>query len=93
VDGGAGHLLGAAGAVEAIFTALAVSEGWAPGTVNLTDADPPGVLANLVAGGAQRLAPGPRVALTNSFGFGGTNACLVLCSPPGDLARRERCET
>ena len=70
-----GHLLGAAGAVEAIFCALAIRDQVAPPTLNL---DNPSVET------AIDLAPGEarkreiRVALSNSFGFGGTNASLIL---------------
>lgn len=82
--GAVGHLLGAAGAVEAVFAALSVAEGWAPPTANLED---PGEtpLGNLVRGAAQRLPAGPRAVLSNSFGFGGTNAALVLATPPGGV--------
>ena len=70
-----GHLLGAAGAVEAIFCTLALRDQIAPPTINL---DTPAVDSpiNLAPNAAQ-----PReinVALSNSFGFGGTNASLVL---------------
>ncbi|MEL6371913.1 MAG: beta-ketoacyl-ACP synthase II [Pseudomonadota bacterium] len=70
-----GHLLGAAGAVEAIFSTLAIRDGIAPPTLNL---DQPSVDT------AINLAPNKAVkreinaALSNSFGFGGTNASLVL---------------
>ena len=70
-----GHLLGAAGAVEAIFCVLAIRDQIAPPTINL---DNPAVESRLdLAPNAAR----PRkidVALSNSFGFGGTNASLVL---------------
>ena len=70
-----GHLLGAAGAVEAIFAALAIRDGVAPPTLNLDD---PSVETPLdLAAKAARERP-IRVALSNSFGFGGTNASLVL---------------
>jgi len=70
-----GHLLGAAGAVEAIFTLLAMRDGIAPPTINLDDpsVDTP---INLAAN-----APVKKqidVALSNSFGFGGTNASLIF---------------
>jgi 3-oxoacyl-[acyl-carrier-protein] synthase II len=70
-----GHLLGAAGAIEAAVCALAVERGRIPGTINLEDSDPECDL--------DYVAEGPRdlevnVALSNSFGFGGQNACLVL---------------
>ena len=73
-----GHLLGAAGAVEAIFCILAIRDQVAPPTINLDD---PAVETPL------DLAPNARrdrridVALSNSFGFGGTNAALVLGKP------------
>ena len=73
-----GHLLGAAGAVEAIFSILAVRDQVAPPTINL---DTPSVETPLdLAPNAKR----PRridVALSNSFGFGGTNAALVVGTP------------
>ena len=74
-----GHLLGAAGAVEAIFCTLALRDQIAPPTINL---DTPAVDSpiNLAPNAAQ-----PReinVALSNSFGFGGTNASLVLGRAP-----------
>lgn len=79
--GATGHLLGAAGAVEAIFALLALRHGVAPATANLTAPDPP-LLAGLVAGAPAQLPQGPRAVLSNSFGFGGTNAALVFASPP-----------
>ncbi len=70
-----GHLLGAAGAVEAIFTALAIRDQIAPPTINL---DNPSVETeiDLVPNKARRVEI--TYALSNSFGFGGTNASLVL---------------
>ncbi len=70
-----GHLLGAAGAVEAAFTALAIRDQIVPPTINL---DNPSVETpiDLVPFKAKKLPI--RVALSNSFGFGGTNAALVL---------------
>jgi 3-oxoacyl-[acyl-carrier-protein] synthase II len=70
-----GHLLGAAGAVEAIFSVLAIRDNVAPPTLNL---DHPSVETpvNLVPHKAQRRPID--TALSNSFGFGGTNASLVL---------------
>ena len=70
-----GHLLGAAGAVEAIFCVLAIRDQVVPPTINL---DIPAVMPklNLVANTA--LQRRVEVALSNSFGFGGTNASLVL---------------
>jgi 3-oxoacyl-[acyl-carrier-protein] synthase II len=70
-----GHLLGAAGAVEAIFSILAIRDGVAPPTLNL---DHPSVetAIDLVPHVARKLDV--RTALSNSFGFGGTNASLIF---------------
>lgn len=70
-----GHLLGAAGAVEAVFCVRAIETGLLPPTINLDDPDPDCALDH-VAGKARRAEV--RVALSNSFGFGGTNAALVI---------------
>jgi 3-oxoacyl-[acyl-carrier-protein] synthase II len=70
-----GHLLGAAGAVEAIFSVLAIRDGVLPPTINLDNPDPDCDLDYVP--GAAREAP-VRVALSNSFGFGGTNGSLVF---------------
>ena len=79
--GATGHLLGAAGAVEAIFTVLALANSIAPHTANLEQPDP-ALLGNLVQGRPQQLSLGPKMAMTNSFGFGGTNASLLFATPP-----------
>jgi 3-oxoacyl-[acyl-carrier-protein] synthase II len=70
-----GHLLGAAGAVEAIFSVLAIRDAIAPPTINLDD---PSVETpiDLVPHRATRREI--NTVLSNSFGFGGTNASLVL---------------
>ena len=70
-----GHLLGAAGAVEAIFSTLAIRDGVAPPTINLTNPDD-GCDLNYVPGTAQER--GIKVAMSNSFGFGGTNGTLIF---------------
>lgn len=70
-----GHMLGAAGAVEAAYTALAIHTGEIPPTANLEYPDPACDLDYLPREARRRHL---RVALSNSFGFGGTNACLVL---------------
>ena len=72
-----GHLLGAAGAVEAAYTILTVHHGMIPPTINYEYPDPACDL-DYVPNHARR-AP-VRVALSNSFGFGGTNACLAFRS-------------
>ena len=74
-----GHLLGAAGAVEAIFTVLAMRDQIAPPTINL---DNPSVETRDRSGAAQGQAMQIDVALSNSFGFGGTNASLAFAPPP-----------
>lgn len=70
-----GHLLGAAGAVEAVYTALSIYHQIAPPTINLIQPDPQCDL-DYVPGTARSMSI--RVALSNSFGFGGTNGTLVL---------------
>ena len=70
-----GHLLGAAGSVEAVFSVLAITDGVVPPTLNLHN-PPPGCGIDLVPHQArERLV---RAVLSNSFGFGGTNASLVF---------------
>jgi 3-oxoacyl-[acyl-carrier-protein] synthase II len=70
-----GHLLGAAGGIEAVYTTLALREQTLPPTINYEEPDP---LCDLdyVPNRAREAAV--EVAISNSFGFGGTNACLVL---------------
>lgn len=70
-----GHLLGAAGAVEAIFSILAIRDQVAPPTINL---DNPDVTPKLDLAPNTKREREINVALSNSFGFGGTNASLVL---------------
>ena len=70
-----GHLLGAAGGIEAVFTALAIRDQIAPPTANLFHQDPQCDL-DFVPLKARRMKIG--AALSNSFGFGGTNATLVF---------------
>ncbi|MCL4501127.1 MAG: beta-ketoacyl-ACP synthase II [Deltaproteobacteria bacterium] len=71
-----GHLLGAAGAAEAIFSVLAIRDGIIPPTINLTEVDPACTGLDLVAHQARKAEV--RTVLSNSFGFGGTNASLVF---------------
>ena len=70
-----GHLLGAAGAVEAIFCVLAIRDQIAPPTINL---DNPAVEPKLDLAPNKAVKRKIDIALSNSFGFGGTNASLVL---------------
>ncbi len=74
-----GHLLGAAGAVEAIFSILAMNEGVAPPTLNLDD---PSEGCDLDLVPLQARERPVNAALSNSFGFGGTNATLVFTRAP-----------
>jgi 3-oxoacyl-[acyl-carrier-protein] synthase II len=70
-----GHLLGAAGAVEAILSVRALETGLLPPTVNLDRPDPECAIYHV----AHKARPHPaRVVLSNAFGFGGVNACLIL---------------
>lgn len=70
-----GHLLGAAGAIEAIFSVLAIRDQVAPPTINL---DTPAVETKLDLAPNKAVKREINIALSNSFGFGGTNASLVL---------------
>ena len=74
--GATGHCLGAAGAVEAMFSILAVQRGVLPPTINYEDPDPSCDLDYIP--NEARDAPDLRVAVSNSFGFGGHNACIVV---------------
>jgi 3-oxoacyl-[acyl-carrier-protein] synthase II len=71
-----GHLLGAAGAVEALVLVEAVRRGVLPPTINYEQPDPDCDLDYVPEG--PREAPGLELALSNSFGFGGQNACLAV---------------
>ena len=70
-----GHLLGAAGGIEAVFTTLALSKGLLPPTINLDQPDPECDL-DYIPGKARETST--NVAISNAFGFGGVNACLVF---------------
>ena len=74
-----GHLLGAAGSVEAIFCALALRDGVMPPTINLDNPDD-GCDLNFVPNVAQEKKID--IAMSNSFGFGGTNGTLILRKAP-----------
>ena len=71
-----GHTLGAAGAIEGIVTIQTMREGCVPPTINLDDPDPAGEGMDLTPNAAAR--HDVAVALSNSFGFGGQNAALIL---------------
>jgi 3-oxoacyl-[acyl-carrier-protein] synthase II len=70
-----GHLLGAAGAIEAVFSILAIRDGVAPPTLNLDAPSRDSVIDRVAKMAQQRKI---RVALSNSFGFGGTNASVIF---------------
>ena len=70
-----GHLLGAAGAVEGVYSALALHHGMIPPTINYENPDP---VCDLDYVPNQARKANINVALSNSFGFGGTNACVIL---------------
>ncbi len=74
-----GHLLGAAGAVEAVFTVMAMIKGVLPPTLNLKDPGPDFAGLDLVPLRAKRKQVA--VAMSNAFGFGGVNASLVFAQP------------
>jgi 3-oxoacyl-[acyl-carrier-protein] synthase II len=77
-----GHLLGGAGSVEAIFSILAIRDQIVPPTLNLNDPTPEAAGMDLVPHVAKERRV--RAALSNSFGFGGTNASLVVKEYSGD---------
>lgn len=87
--GATGHMLGAAGAVEGAFSALAVAEGVVPPTVNLDDVDEDEEAERCGWGKKERYVPNEaremevRLALSNSFGFGGTNCCVAFARADG----------
>jgi len=73
-----GHLLGGTGALEAVFTILALQTRTAPPTINLTEQDP--AIPLDVVTSPRPLGDGPLLALSNSFGFGGHNAVVAFRS-------------
>lgn len=73
-----GHLLGGTGALEAIFTILALHNRLAPPTINLTEQDP-AILLDVVTS-PRELPAGPMLAISNSFGFGGHNSVVAFRS-------------
>lgn len=70
-----GHLLGAAGAVEAIFTVLSLKDGFIPATINYKTPDPE---CDLDAVPCEGRSKDIKIAMSNSLGFGGHNGCLVF---------------
>jgi 3-oxoacyl-[acyl-carrier-protein] synthase II len=76
-----GHLLGGAGAIEAIFTVLALAERTAPPTINLENQDP--AIPLDVVTSPRELPAGPILAISTSFGFGGHNAVIAFRSYEG----------
>jgi 3-oxoacyl-[acyl-carrier-protein] synthase II len=70
-----GHLLGAAGAIEAIFSILAIRDSVVPPTLNLHEPSTPSVIDRVALTAQERRV---NVALSNSFGFGGTNASILF---------------
>lgn len=97
--GATGHLLGAAGAVEAAFTVLSMSEGVVPPTLNLDILDDDEGVERLGWGNVERYVPNVSrkkqvdFALSNSFGFGGTNACVAFAKAPQDFVSKSGMDT
>ncbi len=73
-----GHLLGGTGALEAIFTIMALQERLAPPTINITEQDP--AVPFRLSGEPTPLGSGQQLAISNSFGFGGHNAVAAFAS-------------
>ena len=73
-----GHLLGGTGALEAVFTILAIRDRVAPPTINLTEQDPE--VPFRISGETIPLGDGPQLAISNSFDFGGHNAVVAFAS-------------
>ncbi|WP_329456160.1 beta-ketoacyl-[acyl-carrier-protein] synthase family protein [Streptomyces sp. NBC_01497] len=84
VKGVTGHLIGGSGALEAALALLCAGRGVVPAVAN-TLGSPEAGLVDVVIGQSRRITPG-RPVLSNSFGFGGQNACVVLVPGPGALA-------
>jgi 3-oxoacyl-[acyl-carrier-protein] synthase II len=73
-----GHLLGAAGAVEAVISVLALQDGFLPPNFNGTERDPECAVDLVEAGGREQPV---RLVASNSYGFGGNNCTVVLRRP------------
>jgi 3-oxoacyl-[acyl-carrier-protein] synthase II len=82
IKGVVGHSLGAAGAIEAVAIVLGMQRGLIPPTAGYVNPDPDMAPIDLVVGEARPWTPGP--VLSNSFGFGGHNGCIVIGPPPVD---------
>jgi 3-oxoacyl-[acyl-carrier-protein] synthase II len=80
IKGVTGHALAGAGSIEAVAVALTIERGLIPPTVGLEQQDP-AIHLDLVTGAPRPLGPG--AVLSNSFGFGGHNGCLVIAPLPG----------
>jgi 3-oxoacyl-[acyl-carrier-protein] synthase II len=80
IKGITGHSLGAAGALEAVAVVLSMQKGLIPPTAGYSTPDPDMAPIDLVVGEARPWEPGP--TLSNSFGFGGHNGCIVIAPPP-----------
>ncbi|HLT68429.1 MAG TPA: beta-ketoacyl-[acyl-carrier-protein] synthase family protein [Microbacterium sp.] len=76
-----GHLLGGTGALEAVYTILALRDRVAPPTINMTEPDP--AVPFKLSVEPQSLGDGPQLAISNSFGFGGHNAVVAFRSYDG----------
>ncbi|MBP7738370.1 MAG: beta-ketoacyl synthase chain length factor [Spirochaetes bacterium] len=77
IKGATGHSLAAAGAIEAVICSMAIREGFIPANTGCAEPDPDLAVRPLLAPTTARV----RTVLSNSFGFGGNNACLVLGDP------------
>ena len=75
-----GHLLGAAGALEALLSILAIRDRLAPATINIDELDP-AIPLDVVRGDHRTLPDGDLAVMDNSFGFGGHNVALVFTNP------------
>jgi 3-oxoacyl-[acyl-carrier-protein] synthase II len=73
-----GHLLGAAGAIEAFFSIKAIQDGQIPPTINLENLDPACASTGLNFTAHHKVSKTVHYALSNSFGFGGTNGSLLF---------------
>ncbi len=86
VKGATGHSLGASGAIESVICAAAIREGLIPANTGCIHPDPELNLKPVLAPREQKVA----VVLSNSFGFGGNNACLVLADPRAKHERQKQ---